>query len=712
MIAQAKRYIKPTYKFRLKANEFYIAYSAYKLYNYVKKIKARNIMSGTEKNAYTPDNGTWQKDAKIISGEVSIMKEEEVPVSARLPYLTQDKTGVKELSLTCGGCKGLFLRGESVDFILRAPSNDGKIKYRVRNTLNGETFKGELQIDKSCDKFLLNFTPCDICAGHYRLSVYIKGNALHTYFAVVHTISNRPADSPFGLDHASAWHVEEKDREDYALLVARSGVSWVRERIRLNDVCKPDGYHFENYDHAYSLLKKHGLKISVCFHDMPQHFNTDGWMGDSLVMVRKMAKDIAAHFDGVVDAWEIWNEQDVTHFSGGTPDEFAAFTKAFALGIADSGAKTLRALGSYARVPKHSDYGRCMMNNDIMSYVDIYNFHTYVFPAKNAAPSPDVDAITKHMANSAENGNKCAWLTETGAIITRPEDQGTLLKNYQCARYTSLVGALACYYGVDKSFSFMLPGYYEGGVGFGMMSDSQTILPEYTALASLCYNLGEGRVLGKTTLEVEGFAVDCGEDQVLMLWSDEPKSITLPVYLPTVISDMNGCERCFVPQANGLELTVGAAPIYVHFNKIPENLYSNDASRVIKPEPQSILQSDRCFIKPVFKRDNFPYFPNPHIGEGEILKSGYRLCGDKPTEFTLKCCNFTDKAVSMSICYKAGDGVTLIAPDAVTVNAMQEADVPASIAYSGEGSSDIYIWPLVNGEKGSVAYFTLENKEN
>ncbi len=667
-------------------------------------------MSQKEKNAYTPEEGTWQKDAKIITGEAGIMLEEEIPVSARLPRISQRKINCKELSLICGGCRGLFLQGEQISFEVRAKSNDGKIRYRVRNTLNGQTFKGELEIDRSCDSFLMDMTPCNICAGHYRLTVYIKGNVLHTYFAVIHAYTARPNDTPFALDMASAWHVDREDREDYALLAARSGVSWVRERIRLNDICKPDGYDFENYDHAFSQLKKHGLKISVCFHDMPAHFNTDGWMGDSPAKIRQMAKDIALHFDGVVDAWEIWNEQDVTHFSGGTPDEFAAYTKAFALGIADSGAKTLRVLGSYARVPDHSDYGRCMLNNDIMRYVQIYNFHTYVFPAKKAAPSLDEEAVVKHMENSKNNGNKCAWLTETGAIITRPEDQGTLLKNYQCARYTALTAALAPYFGVDKTFHFMLPGYYEGGVGFGMMSDEKTVLPEYTALASLCYNLGEGKILGKTTLEVNGLAVACGEDEVLMLWSDQQKVITLPVYLPTIVSDMNGCERCLVPEKNGLVLTVGAAPIYVHFNKIPYQLYNNDAKPVIKPEDEGILPADRVFIKAVFARKYFPHFPNPHNGEGEKLLSGYRIDKGKDTELVLRCCNFTDKVLNVGFLVQAGDGVVFNAPDQVSINAMSESDVTASIRYDGEGSSDLTIWPVFNGQKGSRVYFTLENK--
>jgi len=653
------------------------------------------------------NNATWQRDAKEISGEVKIVCTEEVPISAMPPRVVYLGGNAEGWSVSCGGVMGMFIKGDTVDFTVSAPSLLGSIKYKVRNTLNGETFKGTVAVEQSGGRFRLDFTRAALKAGHYRLTLKLKENAVHAYFAIIHKNREKHFDSPFGVDHASAWHVPREKREAYARLIDALGVGWVRERIRLNDICTPNGYDFENYDHAFGCLKRMGVKISVTFHDQPQWLCRHYAMGDSLEQVRAVAQRIGEHFKEVVDAWEIWNEQDVTYFTGGMPDEYSAFVKAFAIGLEDSGASCLRVLGAYARVPDRSDYGRCMMNNQLMDYMQVYNFHTYVFPAKSAAPALDKEATVRHMENCRTNGNKAAWLTETGAIIMRPEDQGTLLKNYQCALYTATAAIEAAYYGVDKVFPFMLPGYYEGGVGFGMMSDDETLLPEYSALAALCYNLGKGRVMGRTTLGVHGYAVDTGKDEVLVLWSHEEREVVLPADTLVMVADMNGREKCCMPSGGVLRVRVGVMPKYLHFNRIPREVYLAEETEVRRPEAERLTEECRLVVKAVLPKESFPYFPNPHKGEGEVITSGYLLKKGE-NDLILKCCNFTDRDREVGIGFES-DGATLIAPRSVLLKAGEERDVQAVISFNNACDMSIF---LLNGEKRcSVAFITLEEAD-
>lgn len=648
-----------------------------------------------------------QQGASAQGGAALIRSLQERPISVPMPKLYQEHLPEAELGMRSCANMSVFSEGEPIVFVICAPVNDGKIRYGIKNTLSGEIFKGRLEISRDCNCFRLDFSQCGMGPGHYECKVFIKGNALSCFFGIVaKTDRCAVADSPFAVDHASAWHVKSENRRDYARLLGLSGVKWARERIRLSDIYN-DGvqYRFENYDEAFSYIKAEGIKITVCFHDVPEALCCrNGLSVSSLSAVRSFAREIGRHFDGAVDAWEIWNEQDVTHFSCGTPDEYAAFMKAFAIGLKDSGTDALILPGAYARAPEFSVYGPWMMKNGVMDYADAYNFHTYVFPDKDSVPAPDMPVLSEHMNNAEQWGGKAAWLTETGTIITNPDGYDRMTQWYQHAAYLSAASALAAFCGVERTFHFMLPAYGECNAEFGMFTSGHEPLPAFISLCAVCAQLGKGEVLGSTTLPVRGVAFDTGGDEVLMLWNDEPVSVQLPVRLPVVVADMNGGEKCLCPGRDGLSINIGAAPVFVHFNRIPKQLYNRDAAKVRRACAHSLPLPCRLFVRPVFPPDTFPFFPDPKKGEGELITTGYRLESGRSTEILLGCCNFTSQTVCAHPDINAPEGISVSVADAVVLAPGEEKVIPLTITAYGElHGAELYVRLSADGMCGSPA---------
>lgn len=612
----------------------------------------------------------------------------ETPISAPAPTLTQSQEEAVSLSLCADTTMGIFAP-QRVVFRLTSPRNEGFLRYKVLNTLTGEALKGRLAIQRDCSCFLLDFAPCRLNYGHYELALTIKGNVLRSQFGIVPTPTEL-SGGPIAVDYASAWHVEPEKREDYCHVLKLAGVEWVRERLELNEIYN-DGktYCFENYDHAFKLIKDAGMKITVCFHDLPAALCTPPrWMGSKMVEIYQFAKALAEHFAGAIDAWELWNEQDVTHFSGGTPDEYGAFAKAFALGLDAAGCSAYKLLGSYARTPDFSIYGDWMLGQDIMAYLDIYNFHTYVFPDKTSLPSLDTEATAAHMKNAA-TFNAPAWLTETGTIIARPDPDAKDLEDYQFARYVSVAGTQAAAQGASKIFHFMLPSYGEHGAHFGMFSSAFTPLPSAIALIASCNHLGACRILGPTTLPVHGYAVDTGGDEVLQLWADAPVTVTMPSMLPIVMADMNGGETCISPINGTVSLLVPLTPIFVHFMRIPASLYTAHTTTTLPAACKQLAMAQKVFLKANLPNECFPFFPNPTKGEGELVTTGYLLPQNTPITLALECCNFSNYEVSAYLCADCPNGVSLQTEHAVfaisaqsstVISATLIATVPLSLA--------------------------------
>lgn len=544
-----------------------------------------------------------------------------------------------------------------IAFTANVPTNeDLKITYTVINTLNQDKITDTVTIHQGYEYAAVEVK--DLQCGHY--NVYVKsssGNAepITQYIAVVPDVREQNHTStPFAIDHASSWHLNANLYDEYAQLLKLMGVDTVRERIKLSDVYRNGKYSFTKYDKAFDALVEQGFKLSVTFHDSPEAFRSDRskYMAQDLFALYDLTKEMVDHFGDKVDVWEIWNEQDVIYFANDTPDEYAAFLKAMALAMDDSATKPVKALGSFARTPDFSIYGDWMMENGVMDYVDIYNYHTYVFPGSGTVPQLDLAANIKHV-NYAEKyaKGKAIWQTETGVIINNGETPLNQAQQYQAARYVAVSSLQSYVLGVDKTFQFLMLSYGEGDASFGFYSKENTPMPMFTAYTTLIHMLGNAQIKGIVNSQyTNGYLVDNAGCEVLMLWNDQAyeKEISLPAQKPITVTDMNGAKKTYNPQNGAVKLRVGQYPIYVTAQEDFDNsIYTPHTQDVKAPEVHELTKAQRIVIKPVFGRENAPFFPKVENAatDGEALKTGYKVKMGSATTFSVEVYNFGNEAV-------------------------------------------------------------------
>src|SRR5690606_12395489 len=150
-------------------------------------------------------------------------------------------------------------------------------------------------------------------------------------------------------------------------------------------------------------------------HHGPTWLRRDGTKGfpDDLLAVYRFGAEIAERYKTKVFGWEIWNEQDIAHFSGGTPDHYVAIAKAAALGLRSVPDGGMASNGAFARRP--NIYNEIMWANELMHYVDAYGFHGYAPFGRGVY----YNLADVHLEEAQRLGfkDKEVWMSEMGAML-------------------------------------------------------------------------------------------------------------------------------------------------------------------------------------------------------------------------------------------------------------------------------------------------------
>jgi hypothetical protein len=314
-----------------------------------------------------------------------------------------------------------------------------------------------------------------------------------------------PQDSPICVDSATAWFAKDQpdDQQRLASLAALAGVNWIRDRLKWREL-QPSPDTFTNtettYDSAARIQTDSGLKTLQVFHMTPDWaWNTtldgnhpSGRFARDLRHVYRFCEAMARRFKGRVLAWEPWNEANVSTFGGHTVDEICSFQKAAYMGFKAGDPTTTVCSNVYTTVPtpRHT---QGVLDNEMWSYFDTYNIHTYEWAhdyAKLWVP-----------ARAAACG-KPIWVTEAdrGIKYVGPEPWCELSPKDEIrkAQYMAQSYACALYAGCERYFHFVLGHYYEhNGVQFGLLRKDMTPRPAYVALATLGRLLAGARCLGR-----------------------------------------------------------------------------------------------------------------------------------------------------------------------------------------------------------------------
>ncbi|MFB3896846.1 MAG: hypothetical protein ACE14V_11160 [bacterium] len=459
----------------------------------------------------------------------------------------------------------IFITGKSIQF--RITDTEGKIEYTIKDYFHSTITANKLESQAPSTILQLGtFQP-----GWYELLCQDKNTTQSVSFGVVIDRNNAPLskEGKICADAASAWLIrDDKLREPFARMVKLAGVPWVRERIAWHAVEEQPGkFDWKQYQTVADTLSVEGIHISQIWHDSPAWANdtkTNLALIADLRDVYRFSKTASAHFANQIQAWEVWNEPDVSFWQG-LADRFAGVQKAAYLGIKDGNPNAVVLNGALC-IGVHP-FAHNLFESGIAPYMDIFNWHDY------APPSTFPMQLREYRRNIAyaDLADKPAWLTEAGLPLRQLKKTGIILdegQRNQCRWVPqSLIMSLAA--GVDKSFYFVLPHYLENGNQFGLLHPDLSPYPGFLALSACANILGESEYRGSYNLNIPDVTAQVFQTkhtQILTIWSNTNREITIPVNRKThdiKLLNIFGQETIVESNQGKLNIKVGPETIYL-----------------------------------------------------------------------------------------------------------------------------------------------------
>lgn len=376
----------------------------------------------------------------------------------------------------------------------------------------------------------------------------------------------------------SAWGISrEEAREPFAKMVARAGLPWIREGFLWAQTEPKRGvFDWSKYDSAIDSLHAAGVHINAYFQanfsNRPVWWHTattNDYAPDDLRDAYEWAKAASRHYAGKIEAWEGWNEADMSGSWPDLGDRYAAAEKAFYLGFKDGNPKCSVLLGAIARSPassaETSNFVSSMYQAGISDYYDLFNWHNYDRPEELARNLGAQQLALK------ENGAaiRGAWITEDGIHLRGKDGDGhRLLSKEDQIKQAQFIAQSAVYSlaaGNAKNFYFMVLDFLEHGeMQYGTLKPDFTPYPSFLALSAAANILGEASYVGRYPAGdgVESVLFDTPSGEVLCLWSNRPGTVALPVAHGNVV-DLFGAPVVANVINSQLNVAIGPSITYV-----------------------------------------------------------------------------------------------------------------------------------------------------
>ncbi|MCX6907017.1 MAG: hypothetical protein NTY01_03125 [Verrucomicrobia bacterium] len=476
--------------------------------------------------------------------------------------------------------------------------------------------------------------------GFYRLRA--EGEAKWISCAVLEPLAApTPLTSPVALDVAMAWFYPKAKMDGVANLCVLAGVNQVRDRLSWSQMEPKKGeWAGENrYDESAQAQARAGLQVLQVNHSSPSWANPNHKRFPlDLRDVYRFYREMARRWQGQVQAFEPWNEADISGFGGHTGSEMATLQKASYLGLKAGNPNGIACLNVFAthNRPQLDD----LQENEACPYFDTYNLHHY---------EPFEHYPRLYADHRAVSAGKPLWVSECALPVKwagderlkEPTDADLRIQSERVAK----TFACSLHEGSVATFYFMLPHYVEGQTQFGLLRPDLTPRPGYVALAAVGRWLADAKPLGRLS-DVGGTVRGClfrakpgGQSrEVLVAWTTSGQTeLTLPV-VPGAVIDHLGRSRAATSR-----LPLSSAPL---FAALPEGsakqllLQSPPVARAAlagKPSPvviQALWPEEKVFLR----------------------KSAYRLAPDKDAVVPLFVYNFSEAPISGALRVSAPEG--------------------------------------------------------
>lgn len=482
---------------------------------------------------------------------------------------------------------------------------------------------------------------------------------------------------------------------------AREGFSWSKMQA------KPEKTEWKmnvngsvwDWDKSIARIADENVRISVYNHSSPAWSrpttvqNTDTQLPDDLFSAYRFMKEAADRFEGIVPAWELWNEPDISHFSKSTPDQYAAFLKASALGLMAAKKRPLVLNGAFARDVSRG-YIALMLDNGVVPYIDRYNFHTYSPLEKNVF-AESVDAHLDLLRDRAID--MPVWITETGRAYSRgispPFNDATRMQ----VDYLMRASTIAFARGIDEFFWFLLRPFYspasKGIVQFGLLRKDLTPYPVYVSLAVYNTVMAGAEYAGVSRhgdAEIHVFQTPRGRNAVA--WSISGKEeILLPGKRPNALDAMGGVVPATafgtewrIPLKKGLAVFVTNLDSELTVST-PENRYRSAERKSESTDDLSIVLALRVHSNAIADDSSTPSKNWDGLATG-WAPLGYVCKRGERFEAMLEVYNFGEKkTVPLRTTAR---GVIVSTADTISVEAMAMRQIPLTIDVPADHASN------------------------
>jgi hypothetical protein len=505
----------------------------------------------------------------------------------------------------------IFLAGENVVMSLQGTGPWRLLDYEDRQIMTGQPTNGRLAFGA-------------LPVGFYRAQR--EGDSNWMSLAVLAPLKSASSlQSPVALDVAMAWFYPKEKMEAASSLCALAGVNWVRDRLSWGqmELRKGEWAGPNRYDQSAQAQSGAGLQVLQVNHSSP------AWAGPSgqrfppdLRDAYRFYREMARRWRGKVQAFEPWNEADISMFGGHTGSEMAALQKASYLGLKAGNPEIIACLNVFAmhNRPQLAD----LHDNEAWPYFDTFNLHHYASFDEYPRLYADFRAVS---------AGKPLWVSEFALPVKWSGNPTLQEPTVTDSRLLSerVVKAFACslHEGSVASFYFLLPHYVEGQTQFGVLRPDLSPRPAYVALAAVGRLLADARPLGRLksapdTVHAHLFNArpDGQPREVLVGWTAQgATNLALPAP-PIALFDHLGREV-----AASSQLRLSPAPVLA---VLPEG----SAGRLSLQPPPATPPLLAGTPSPIVLQASWPQ------DKTSLSQSAYRISSERPEVLSVLVYNF------------------------------------------------------------------------
>ena len=384
-------------------------------------------------------------------------------------------------------------------------------------------------------------------AGYYRM-VYGADDSKRTTaslatLAVVSPLVTGDPGSSFAADTAIAWISRPgaflcpwnggDTERTVADLVRLCGFRHVRDRLKWGNVQpSPDApLDFSHNLATATLFRERGVAVSGMFHDAPGWTHSTAALPGDLGVLHRFCAEAVAAFDDSVEDWEFWNEPDI-HFAPEPVWEYVAAMKAAYLGFKSARPDRPVLNGALCQMPGKTRYFEAFFANDSAPYFDIFNYHTYLPPAKY----PEAFGKLRELMREYGAEGKPVWVTEFGTNLEGHSDRDGAIAGLKAhspeqelvhAEFFPKAQIAFLMEGVERAYVFVFAAFNEraGRKDWGVLRRDGTVKPVFSALATAIRELSDARLLGAldTPEGLRAFLFERPDgSQTIAFWSESP----------------------------------------------------------------------------------------------------------------------------------------------------------------------------------------------